>query len=261
MDVADVLRDRMAEPKGLERMATISVLAHGAIIAVLLLAPSRWLTRPAEAPRTIMTITLGGGAPGPQNGGISNIGGRPVQQQLPPDAPKPREAVQPPAAKPPEMIAPAEKPRPTKAAPPVTQAPEQARGRTPTKGPETREGNAVAETGARGQGFGLATGGRGGLGSSLDVENFCCPDYLVTMTERVRSNWNAQQEVAGNTVIRFTIERDGRIANSVLEKSSGYTALDLAAQRAIEVTRQLAPLPAQFPNQTLTVHLNFSYTR
>ena len=251
----------MAEPKGLERMATISVLAHAAVITLILAAPSGWLTRPAEAPRTIMTITLGGGAPGPMNGGLSTIGARPIQQQIPADAPKTPEAVRPPAAKPPEMTAPVEKPREAKTAPPVKQAPEQSRGRTPTRGPETREGNAVAETGARGQGFGLSTGGGGGLGSSLDVQNFCCPDYLVTMTERIRSNWSAKQEVAGNTVIRFTIERDGRITNSALEKSSGYTALDLAAQRSIEVTRQLAPLPGQFPNATLTVHLNFSYSK
>ena len=39
------------------------------------------------------------------------------------------------------------------------------------------------------------------------------------------------------------------------------TALDLNARRAIELTRQLAPLPAAYPNQTLTVHLTFKYMR
>jgi TonB family protein len=46
-----------------------------------------------------------------------------------------------------------------------------------------------------------------------------------------------------------------------LEQSSGYFALDQAAQRALLSTRQLPPLPAQFPETTLTVHLNFSYER
>ena len=47
-------------------------------------------------------------------------------------------------------------------------------------GAEARPGSAVAETGARGQGFGLSTGG--GAGIRVDARrrgDFCCPDYLV----------------------------------------------------------------------------------
>ena len=31
--------------------------------------------------------------------------------------------------------------------------------------------------------------------------------------------------------------------------------------RALVATRQLLPLPSAFPNPSLTVHLNFQYTR
>ncbi len=65
----------------------------------------------------------------------------------------------------------------------------------------------MAETGARGQGFGLSTGGGAGSGSRLDVADFCCPDYLVLMIERIRSNWNARAEAVGETMIKFTIQR------------------------------------------------------
>ena len=41
--------------------------------------------------------------------------------------------------------------------------------------------------------------------------------------------------------------------------TSWYPGLDLSALRAIVVARQLPPLPAAFPNPTLTVHLNFAY--
>jgi TonB family protein len=119
----------------------------------------------------------------------------------------------------------------------------------------------VAETGARGQGFGLSTGGGGGSGSSLDVANFCCPDYIVLMIDRIRTNWVRQAEMPGNNVVKFTIQRDGRIVDVELEKSSGYQNLDLSSQRALAVTRSLPPLPAAFPNATLTVHLNFQYQR
>ena len=36
-----------------------------------------------------MTISLGGAAAGPQNGGLTSVGGRPVQAEKPPE---PREA-------------------------------------------------------------------------------------------------------------------------------------------------------------------------
>jgi TonB family protein len=143
----------------------------------------------------------------------------------------------------------------------VKDAPDQARGRTPTRGVETTPGSAVAETGVRGQGFGLSTGGGSGSGSRLDVEDFCCPDYLVFMLQRIHSNWDAKVDDVGEAMVRFTIQRDGRIVGPAVEKSSGYSTLDLNALRALVYTKQLPALPDAFPNPTLTVHLNFQYTR
>ena len=67
MDVADVLRDRVSEPDGFQRMAVISVArARRAVRACSSSLPGRWLSsRRAEAPKTVMTITLGGGSGGP----------------------------------------------------------------------------------------------------------------------------------------------------------------------------------------------------
>ena len=61
--------------------------------------------------------------------------------------------------------------------------------------------------------------------------------------------------------MKFTIQRDGRLTNVELERSSGYFALDQTAQRSLLVTRQLPPLPGAFPEPTLTVHLTFQYER
>jgi protein TonB len=258
MDVTDVLRDRMHEPAGLQRMVTLSVAVHVALVVALFLAPAAWGGRSTEPPATVMTITLGGGS-GPSNGGMTAIGGRPVQIATPLPAVKRPEPVRPPAAKAPEMTLPAPKPVKVSPAPDVHQAPEDARGRTPTRGPEAETGTAIAETGARGEGFGLSSGGGPGAGSTLDVANFCCPDYLVLMTERIKSAWSQNQGVAGQSVIKFTIQRDGRLTDATIEKSSGSPALDLTALRAIVVTKQIPPLPGAFPNPTLTVHLNFAY--
>jgi len=263
VDVTDVLRDRMNEPKGIERMFAASILAHAVVVAGFIFAPGGWLDSQKAAPRTVMTITLGGGNEGPANGGMTPMSARPVQEVKPPDEPKRPEPVRPPAAKAPEMTVPIPNKAPTKTPPPpkVAQAPDEARGRTPTRGAEVRTGSAVAETGARGQGFGLSSAGGSGSGSRLDVADFCCPDYIIQMVQRVRSNWVAQAEVPGMAVVKFTIQRDGKIVDISLERSSGYQNIDLSSQRALFVTKTLNPLPAQFPNPTLTVHLNFEYQR
>ena len=153
------------------------------------------------------------------------------------------------------MTAPETTPRKT---PAVTRSVPEARGRTPTRGAETREGSAIAETGGRGTGFGLSTGG-GGTGGYLDVADFCCPEYLGTMLQLLQRNWASRQEVSGATMMKFTIQRDGRITDIALETSSGYAALDLSSQRALLLTRQLPPLPRPFGEDHLTVHLNFQY--
>ncbi|HEX3702245.1 MAG TPA: TonB C-terminal domain-containing protein [Vicinamibacterales bacterium] len=262
MDVTDVLRDRMHDPSGLQKMVVVSIGLHAALIAAAIVVPASLFPHMSQPPTAVMTISLGGGV-GPRNGGLTAMGGRPVQTVTPPEAKK--EAVRPPAAKTPEMTMPLPTAKPVKKpAPPstpVTQAPDEARGRTPTHGAETSAGSAVAETGARGQGFGLSTGGGAGSGSTLDVANFCCPDYLIQMIDRIRSNWVQHPELAGSNVVKFTIHRDGTISDILLETSSGYQNLDLSSQRALFVTKTLNPLPAQFPNPTLTVHLNFQYQR
>jgi TonB family protein len=112
----------------------------------------------------------------------------------------------------------------------------------------------------RGQGFGLSTGGGAGSGSSLDiVGDFCCPEYIATMIVRIRSVWNQNQGAAGQTLVRYTIQRDGSIINASIKRESGTSTLDLAALRAVLQTKTLPPLPDAFPNPTLTVNLNFQY--
>jgi hypothetical protein len=192
-DVSDVLRDRMQTPAGMRRMLTVSVAVHLALTAMLFLAPGGLLKRAADPPRTVMTISLSGSGEGPENGGMTRAGGIPVQTQIPPVTAKP-EPLRAPAAKTPEMTVPLPNTKPVKVAPAATvrQAPDDARGRTPTRGAQTAPGSTVADTGIRGQGFGLSTGGGAGSGSSLDVADFCCPEYIAIMVTRIRSAWSPE---------------------------------------------------------------------
>ena len=261
MDVTDVLRDRMQRPGGLQRTITLSVGAHLALAGALVFAPGGLLQQRKAAP-LVMTISLGGGGGGPENGGMTAMGGRPIQEVKPPDEPVKREAVRPPAAKTPEMTMPLPNAKPTKAAPrpEVKSAPDEARGRTPTRGAEKTAGSTVADTAVRGQGFGLSSGGGPGAGSTLEITgDFCCPDYLAIMITRIRSAWNQDQGARGTSLIRFTIRRDGSIADATVFKSSGTVTLDNAALRAVLATRTLPPLPSAYPNPTLTMRLSFEY--
>lgn len=259
MDVTDVLRDRRGEPDGLQKMLVASVCAHIAVATLVMVSP-HWRGTATESPKTIMTISIAGGGAGPLNGGMTTIGGRPIQEQTPPAEPPKREAVRPPAVKAPEMTVPLPGAKKQIAKADVKQAPAEARGRTPTRGAQVTPGNSIAETGVRGQGFGLSTGGGPGTGSSLEITgDFCCPGYIATMVDRIRGAWNQSQGTSGVTFIKFTIQRDGRLTDYIIEKPSGSTPLDLAALRAVAVTKTLPPLPNEYANPTLVVHLSFEY--
>lgn len=263
--VTDVLVGRLREPPGLRRMIGWSLALHVAAVVACVAAPLVWPARVDEPPRTVMTISLSGGS-GPQAGGLNPLGGRPIQTTATlPEATRP-EPVRPPAERTPEMTVPAARVKPsTRKAEPVEVvkiAPDEARGRTPVRGDQEEFGSAIAETG--GQGFGglSSTGGGGFAGGILEgVTDFCCPEYLGLMQQRIRANWNSRQEVNGTTTMKFRILRDGKIVDLLVEKSSGFVALDLAAQRALVSAAPLPPLPSAFPNSDLTVHLTFEYRR
>ena len=260
MDVTDVLRGRMQTPAGLQKMISLSVAVHLALAAALIVTRGGFLKR-RDVPPTLMTISLSGNA-GPENGGMTALGGRPVQAVTPPEDVAKREAIRAPAAKTPEMTVPLPNAKAVKTTPgpTVKQAPDEARGRTPTKGAQPAFGSAIADTGVRGQGFGLSTGGGAGSGSSLEITGeFCCPEYLATMLTRIRAAWNQDQGARGISLIRFTIKRDGSITDATIFKPSGTVTLDTAALRAVLATRTLPPLPDGFPNPTLTMRLSFEY--
>ncbi len=246
-EVNDVIvaRQQLTEPLG--GVLVWSVAAHVALVAGLTLGVD-WRATAEPPPRTVMTISLAG-APGPRAGGMTPMAGREIAAPAPKPAPVP--APPKPAAR---AALPAPKPRP---APPARTT------RPPAAKPVDEEptpGATRTETGARGQGFGLSTGGSGGSGVQLEVGDFCCPDYLQQLVGLVQQNWQHKQGVAGSTVMRFTITRRGSIEGVQVFQTSGFLALDLAAQQALLRTR-LPELPPQYPNQTLTMRVTFEYLR
>jgi outer membrane biosynthesis protein TonB len=259
--VTAVLVDRERAARGLNRMVAWSFALHVSAAVLMAFGAGRLLGGPpAQTNRIVMEVSLGGAAAGPDTGGSNPLGGRPVQQVVRTPEAKPQ-PLRTPAAKTPAMTVPvpdlkprSKPPKAAEAASEVKTAPEGARGRLPTTGPQEKFGESFAETGADGLAMGLATGGAGTGGSSLDVGNFCCPDYLRVMARRIRENWNYRQGVAGTTVLRFTIQRDGRITDI-------GNMLDLIAQNALKRLERLPQLPPAYTFQSLTVYLKFEYQR
>jgi protein TonB len=248
----DVIVARSREVDRLSAMLMWSIGAHVVVTAIMLVMPHGAAD---TTPREVMTITLGG-APGPRTGGLTQMGARPVQAAEPPQAVKRPETA--PAPTKPAMTLPDPRAKPQQT---PKNAPRDTASKTPTTGEQPREGTARAETRVRGQGFGLSTAGGGGGGVTVDAVNFCCNEYILTMIERIRTNWNQRSDMPGVPTVKFTIHRDGTIEEPVqVERSSGFAVLDNEAVRALRLTR-LPPLPAQYTNQTLTVHLEFEYVR
>lgn len=257
--VSEVLTARQTA-SGVAPMVGVSVLAHGALAAAMVLLPAAWMGIQTRQDEPVMMVSLGG-SPGPETGGRRPESSQNLQTVAPP-TPRPQ-PVLPPTVATPEMVVPTKAPPRKTPAPPVKQAPRDATVRTtPSVGTEVMKGDANANTQSRNQTpfGGVATGG-GGTGPRLDVANFCCPQYLITMQDRILRNWESKQQALGTTGVVFVVQRDGTLTDVAVEKTSGNSQLDFLATRALQLTRQLPPLPAEYPNPTLRVHLSFEYQR
>lgn len=254
--VSEVLVARTPKDDGLSSMLGASAVAHLALVTAFVLLPAWWFGAEQKPPETVMQISLGGPI-GPNDGGLSTLGGRTIQQAVPVEPKKPIEPVRPPSAKTPEMIEPTKAP-PKKATPNKVDA-KDPRSNRPTKGAEVAQGTSIAETKAKGMGFGLSSG-FGGEGGHLEVNDFCCPEYLATMYRAIRSNWNSQVGASGRSHLRFVIQKDGRIVDITVEQSSGFEQMDSYARRALILTK-LPPLPVGYSEPALAVHLYFDYQR
>jgi outer membrane biosynthesis protein TonB len=246
--VNDVIEERAHDPRGLNRTMTASFAIHVGMVLLFGVVLRGWLSAP-KTPPPMMTITLGV-SPGPKSTGMTAIGGRQVDQVEPPpkkpEPVKPKSEVAmnvPPPAKP-------ESSKPAQAAPPPPAA-------KPTTGPEIRKGTALVETGAKGQGVGLTFGGGAGAPSLQLAPDFCCPVYADQILSIISRNWQRVQPEKGQTVVIFTIHRDGSVTGIAVDIRSGSFLLDQKSIAA--VPKQLLALPSEYKESTLTVHLTFPY--
>jgi TonB family protein len=254
--VTDIIVARARRQEPMTRMVVMSLIGHVTVFGLLILMS---VTAETAPPPKVFTVTLAGGI-GPKTGGVNTIASRLIERVAPPE-PK---AVEPaPAAAPPKMTLPEPKatPKPQPRNEKTPPKAETAIPTPPTAGAEIQSGTSKTETGVKGVGFGtgLSSGG-GGVASSIqtDVSDFCCPEYLAEVADRIKRVWNQDAGRRGIAVVRFTIQRDGKVQQVGVFRSSGVGALDFAAERAVQLAT-LPGLPGRFREQALGVSLTFDY--
>ncbi len=88
--------------------------------------------------------------------------------------------------------------------------------------------------------------------------------YVNGITRTVSQNWYKQEVDPGTsegaqTVITFTIARDGSPSNFRIARSSGSSSLDTSAIRAAQRVDSFGPLPAAYNGSTVDVAYTFTY--
>jgi TonB family protein len=86
------------------------------------------------------------------------------------------------------------------------------------------------------------------------------------LVRRVKRNWSAEtpleakEGIRGRVVVRFSIQRDGQLANMPnIEVSSGKKPLDDAAVSAVKASAPFEHLPEAFKGPSIELRLTFLY--
>ena len=94
--------------------------------------------------------------------------------------------------------------------------------------------------------------------SAFDSADFNYSYYVSQMLASIGANWfKPTDQAVTPPVVYFRIGRDGTISEASVERSSGFSFIDRAALRAVLASSPLPPLPADFHQSSLGVHLKF----
>lgn len=270
-----------------KRALIFSVILHGLVFAAIIASP----VLPSFSKKgmvhyvNVYSLPGGGGSGGGSGGGPGGGGGSGAELQTTPlpakkeslrDLTVPRKAK---AETPASMRYPVEKPKkepkskaekkaviskPQAAASQAAQAQEGRPGAGPGTGIGTGTGSGSGlrigvGDGPGGDGFGFGYGTGGGSGFPYNY-------YLQVIMDRVSVNWFTglvDPGVAGSfqAVVYFKIHRNGQVSELKVETSSGLQSLDLSALRAVQNSAPFPPLPNDYDDQYLVIHLIFEHSK
>lgn len=84
--------------------------------------------------------------------------------------------------------------------------------------------------------------------------------YLNILLNKIGKNWHnpfKDKDVVLKTIVYFEVDKTGLIYNVRLEDKSGDALYDETTMRAVTMAKKLPPLPQEFSDDYLKVHLEF----
>jgi TonB family protein len=245
--VSDILARRARTglaPRSL--MVTLSILGHAAFLALVL-----FVGKPRKAP-VFVPMSLPVRVVSPAALGRPQAAPAPAPVVAPAEpAPKAKPVIE----KPTEKVQPSAKamPEPKKAAKP--EKPKPAPGAAKALG-----GPAVELPSPAGAANGTAAGAGVSFGASVTSfdTDFPFAYYVEQLLSLIGANWFKPESAEGTTcVVSFRIMRSGQVTEVKVDSSSGVSYYDRAAARAVYAANPLPPLPPDYRNESLGVHLKF----
>jgi len=88
--------------------------------------------------------------------------------------------------------------------------------------------------------------------------------YLNILLNKIGENWNnpyKNKDVILKSVVYFEVDENGLISNIRIENDSGDEIYNESTIRAVVLTKKLPPLPQEFSDDYLKVHLEFLTAR
>lgn len=247
--VSDILERRALSgrvPRGLT--AVVSVLAHAGFLAMLLL-----VGQPRKAP-VFAPMSLPVRVVSPASLGRPEAAPAPAKVAAPAEPAPAPPAARPVIEKPSEKVLPSTKamPEPKKPAKPEKVKPPAAAPRPPGPALElpSAAGTASGSTSGAGVSFGASV-------SAFDAD-FPFAYYVEQLLSLIGANWFKPESSEGtNCVISFRVLRSGQVTDVKVDFTSGVSYYDRAAARAVYAANPLPPLPPDYRNESLGVHLKF----
>jgi protein TonB len=124
----------------------------------------------------------------------------------------------------------------------------------PDSEPQRERGRPGPETPKPGPDTGRETGLN--LPLTLEGRPFRFPWYLEQLVNKIERNWRPTSNTLRTTVY-FRIGRNGRISDIKIAEDSGNFLFDQAAQRAVEASAPMPPLPDEYDGDYLGVYFVF----
>jgi TonB family protein len=266
-----------------KKAAILSIFVHVLLFLFILLSP--YLPKPSKKGMVhyVNLVGLPGGGGGGGRDGFPAGGGAPpakteqiadtevpVSESLQ-DLTTPQKAQQPetstfryPVDKPKEES----KPKPEKKA--VVQKREPSKTTSSNKTSDGKGSGSGSSSRSLSFGFGTGSGSGSGFGfgsgSGSGITNFPYAYYVQSMKDRIAGNWlqsrvSTLTEKNLYTDVSFRIQKDGGMTHLEVNHRCGIRALDMNALRAVQDSSPFPPLPREYGDEYLVVHLRFEHNK